>query len=229
MERQENMTKQNNNLSGKPARYYEQSRAVMLKYIPEKAKKTLELGCASGNFSDMVKTNFGAECWGIEIDPQAAEVAATKLDKVINGDVNQCLDEIPENYFDCIICNDILEHLTDPYALLINLKKKLTAEGLVVASFPNVRYCRNLFELVVRGNWDYKNYGILDKTHLRFFTYNSLVKMFPQLGYKLLTIEGLEPNRNIKTVAVRILTILFFNKFKDIRYHHFACVAKPVP
>lgn len=217
-----------NNLSSRPARYYQQSREAMLKYIPENVKKTLELGCADGNFSELVKTNFGAECWGIEINPEVAEVAATKLDKVINGDVNQCLDDIPDNYFDCVICNDILEHLADPYTLLINLKKKLTAEGLVVASFPNVRYCRNLFELVVRGNWDYKDKGILDKTHLRFFTYNSLVKMFPQLGYELVTIEGLEAERNIKTVAVRILTMLLFNVFEDTMYHHFACVAKPV-
>lgn len=201
----------------------------MLKYIPKNVKRTLDLGCACGDFSYLVKSNFGAECWGIEIDEQAARVAATKLDRVINADVNQCLEKIPNNYFDCIICNDVLEHLVDPYALLINLRKKLTREGLVVASIPNIRYCRNLFELVVRGNWDYKDKGILDKTHLRFFTYKSVVKMFPQLGYELLTIEGLEPERNIKTVAVRILTMLFFNKFEDIRYSQFACVAKPVP
>lgn len=223
------MVEQNNNLSGRPARYYQQSRESMFKYIPENVKKTLELGCAEGNFSELVKTNFGAECWGVEIDRQAAEVAAAKLDKVINVDVNKCLDEIPDNYFDCIICNDILEHLADPYTLLIDIKAKLTAESVVVASFPNVRYCRNLFELVVRGNWDYKEHGILDKTHLRFFTYKSLVKLFQQSGYKLLTIEGLEPERNIKTIAVRLLTVLFLNKFKDIRYHHFACVARPIP
>ncbi len=222
------MAEQGNNLSSRPVRYYQQSRAAMLKYVPASVNKTLELGCAEGKFSELVKTNCGAECWGVEIDSQAADVAATRLDKVITGDVNRCLDDVPDNYFDCIICNDILEHLADPYSLLIRLRNKLTAEGIVVASFPNVRYCRNLYELVVRRNWDYREHGILDKTHLRFFTYNSLVKMFPQLGYELLTIEGLEPHRNMKTVAVEVLTILFLNKFKDIRYHHFACVAKPI-
>ncbi|MHC4156049.1 MAG: class I SAM-dependent methyltransferase [Planctomycetota bacterium] len=200
----------------------------MLKYIPGNVKRVLELGCAEGNFSSLVKTRFGAECWGVEIDRRAAEVAGTRLDKILSGDVNHCLSDVPDNYFDCVVCNDILEHLADPYALLIQLKKKLTAEGVLVASFPNVRYCRNLFELVVRGNWDYKEHGILDRTHLRFFTYKSLDRMFPQLGYELLTIEGLEPRRNIKTVAVQILTLPFLNLFKDIRYHHFACVAKPV-
>jgi 2-polyprenyl-3-methyl-5-hydroxy-6-metoxy-1,4-benzoquinol methylase len=201
----------------------------MLKYIPQNVKKTLELGCAEGNFSELVKTNFGAECWGVEIYRQAAEVAATKLDKLINADVVKCQDEIPDNYFDCIICNDILEHLVDPYTLLIDLKGKLTAEGVVVASFPNVRYCRNLFKLVVRGNWDYKEHGILDKTHLRFFTYNSLVRMFPRLGYELLTIEGLAPKPSMLSLAARIVNILLLNTFKDTLYHHFACVARPIP
>jgi 2-polyprenyl-3-methyl-5-hydroxy-6-metoxy-1,4-benzoquinol methylase len=222
------MAERNTERADRPTRYYQQSRETMLKYVPASVKRTLELGCAEGRFSELVKNDFGAECWGVEIDAKVAEAAATRLDKVITGDVSQCLDEVPDRYFDCIICNDILEHLADPYTLLIDVKKKLTAEGAIVASFPNVRYCRNLYEVVVRGNWDYKEHGILDKTHLRFFTYKSLVKMFAELGYELLTIEGLEPERNIKTLAVRILTILFLNRFKDIRYHHFACVAKPV-
>ncbi|HUW20440.1 MAG TPA: class I SAM-dependent methyltransferase [Sedimentisphaerales bacterium] len=222
------MAEQNNNVSGRPATYYKQRKQNMLKYVPPNAKRTLELGCAEGNFSELVKTSFGAECWGIEINPEVAQVAAAKLDRVINGDASGCLHEVPDNYFDCVICNDVLEHLADPYTLLVSLKEKLTAEGVVVASFPNVRYCRNLFELVVRGNWDYKDDGILDRTHLRFFTCKSLVKMFPQLGYELLTIEGLQSEHNIKTAAVRILTLLFFNIFEDIRYDHFACVARPV-
>lgn len=223
------MADQTTERGDRPARYYQQSRSDMLRYVPETTKTSLELGCAEGNFSELVRTSLGAECWGVEIDPDAARVAASKLDRVITGDVNDSLGDVPDSYFDCIICNDILEHLVDPYTLLINLKKKLTAGGVLVASLPNVRYCRNLFELVVRGNWDYKEHGILDKTHLRFFTYKSLVKMFPRLGYELLTIEGLGPERKAKTVAVQILSILFLNVFKDIRYHHFACVAKPVP
>jgi 2-polyprenyl-3-methyl-5-hydroxy-6-metoxy-1,4-benzoquinol methylase len=215
-------------MSGRPARYFRQSREVMLKYIPETVGKTLELGCAEGNFSELVKGRFSTECWGIEIDSEAAGIAAGKLDKVVCGDVSGCLDEVPDDYFDCIICNDILEHLADPYGLLISLKGKLTTDGVVVASFPNVRYCRNLYELVVKGNWDYKDHGTLDKSHLRFFTYKSIGRMFSQLGYELLTIEGLETEHNRKTAALKILTALFFT-FKDIRYYQFACVAKPAP
>jgi len=221
------MLEQANNTSSKPANYYDSIREDMLQYIPKDASKVLELGCAKGYFSELVKNKTGAECWGIEIQPEVAQVAAKKLDKVITGEASQCIREVPDGYFDCIICNDVLEHLADPYTLLAEAKKKLTAGGVVVASIPNVRYCKNLFELVVRGNWDYKDEGILDRTHLRFFTYNSLVKTFKRLGYELVTIEGMESEHNIKTKVLRVFTLLTFNIFDDIRYDHFACVARP--
>lgn len=215
-------------LSCKPPTYYQQVRRGMLKYVPRGVRRTLDLGCAEGGFSQLVKAEFGAECWGVEIEQEAAQLAEKKMDRVINADVNLCLDDMPDNYFDCVICNDFLEHLTDPYSLLIRLKKKLTNEGVVVASFPNVRYWRNLYRLVVRGNWDYTDFGILDKTHLRFFTYKSLKKMFPRLGYELLTIEPLPVNTTITSTVVRIVNLLLFNIFVDTRYHHFACVARPI-
>jgi methionine biosynthesis protein MetW len=215
------------NQCSKPAVYFQQSRSEMLKYVPVGVKKVLELGCANGNFSELVKIKLGAECWGVEINKEAAQAAMKKLDRVINADVNECLADIPDKYFDCIICNDFLEHLVDPYSLLIRLKDKLTDDGVVVASFPNIRYWRNLFELVVYGDWDYQDYGILDKTHLRFFTYKSLMKMFPQLGYELLTIEPLPPCPTVTSKVIKVLNVVFLNKFKDTRYHHFACVAKP--
>jgi len=216
-------------LSARPARYYQQSRPEMLKYVPAGARKVLDLGCAEGNFSKLVKDRLAAECWGVEVDRCAAQKAALKLDKVITGDVTSCMEELPNAYFDCIICNDILEHLADPYGLLIALKEKLTSRGVVVACFPNVRYCRVLFDLVVRGNWDYKDSGILDRTHLRFFTYRSLVKMFPALGYELESIEGLEPVPSMLSRLVKVVNLLLFNRFKDTIYHHFACVARPRP
>jgi 2-polyprenyl-3-methyl-5-hydroxy-6-metoxy-1,4-benzoquinol methylase len=199
----------------------------MLKYVPGNVERTLDLGCGAGNFSALIKSEFNAECWGVEMDRQAAQAAGTKLDKIITADVTQCLSDIPDDYFDCVICNDILEHLVDPFGLLIHLKQKLTAEGVVVASFPNIRYCRILFDLVMRGNWDYKEHGILDKTHLRFFTYRSIVKMFPSLGYELLTIEGIEPDPSALSRLVKFVNLLLLNRFKDTIYHHFACVARP--
>lgn len=222
------MTESVKDTSERPTRYYEQTRPEMLKYVPAGVKRTLELGCALGGFSATVKQQFSAECWGMELDPEAAQVAAGRLDRVIVGDIVEHLGDLPDHHFDCVICNDILEHLVDPYTLLMDLRTKLTPQGVVVASLPNIRYCRILFDLVVRGNWDYKEHGILDKTHLRFFTYKSLKKVFPKLGYELLMIEGLEPEPTWPARLVKILNLLLFNVFVDTRFHHFACVARPV-
>jgi len=177
------------NLANKPTGYYQNNREDMLKYIPEGTKKTLEFGCGSGEFSALIKKNFNSEAWAVEIDKKAAQEAANKLDKVINADAVEAIKEIPDGYFDCIIFLDILEHLVDPYSLLYVVKTKLTDEGVIVASIPNVRFYRNMVNFLVHGDWDYKDKGILDKTHLRFFTYKSIMKMFSQLGFEVLVTQ----------------------------------------
>lgn len=212
------------NLSNKPTGYYESNREDMLKYIPQGIKTSLEFGCGFGRFSALVKERFGAEAWAVEIDKKSAKAASEKLDKVINSDAHEAIDKLPDNYFDCVILFDILEHLVDPYLLLISVKKKLTENGVVVTSIPNIRYYRTLVSLVIPGDWDYKGHGILDKTHLRFFTYKSIVKMFNELGFEILLIEGIHPtsSRNF-----RLLNMLLLNSLSDIKYKHFAAVAKP--
>lgn len=211
--------------SSKPEVYYRNTREEMLCHIPRTAKKTLEFGCGCGLFSELVRKELDAECWGVEIEAKSAEIASDKLHKVIRSDAGDSLAALPDGYFDCIIFNDVLEHLQDPFSLLENIKRKLTNDGVVVLSIPNVRFWNNLRALVWRGEWDYEDAGILDKTHLRFFTYKSLLKMFRRLGYEVLNIEGLRPTHNRK---FRILNFLVWNKLWDARYHQFACVVKPV-
>ena len=81
---------------------------------------------------------------------------------------------LPDNNFDVVIFNDVLEHFENPWAVLENVKTKLNASGVVVASIPNVAYITNLVELILKKDWRYKpEGGILDKTHLRFFTKKS--------------------------------------------------------
>lgn len=206
--------------------YYENPRQEMLKFVPLKAKTTLEFGCGCGNFSELIKNKYDSECWGVEMNSQAAKTASEKLHRVINENAHQSLSQIPEKYFDCIIFNDVLEHMADPYSLLIGVKSKLKPSGVIIASIPNVRFWRNLKQFAVYGKWEYKDTGVLDKTHLRFFTYSSLVKMFNQLDYDLLTIEGLRP---IKSIAFSIMNMCVFNRFKDAKFRQFACVARPRP
>lgn len=211
-------------LAKKPKGYYDSIRNDMLKYIPKEAKRTLEFGCGKGGFSALLKQTNNVEAWAVEIDKESAKAAAKKLDKVINNDAHKAIDELPDNFFDCIIFFDILEHLVDPYSLLTSVKKKLTKNGVIVTSIPNIRYYRHLVDFVVHGNWDYKDKGILDKTHLRFFTYKSIVKLFNGLAFEISEIEGIHPT---SSRAFKLLNMLLLGAIWDIRYKHFAVVAKP--
>ena len=208
-------------------RYYTAERREMLKYVPESVGRTLELGCGSGKFSALIKSEYGCECWGVELSEEAAAEAAERMDKVLVGDAVAKLAELPDGHFDCIICNHFLEHLADPYDFLRQLAPKFAAGGMLVAAFPNVRYCKNLYKLVVQGTWDYVDKGIMDRTHLRFFTWKSLAKVLPEVGYEVLRIEGIEPEMTFPARVVKVLNLLLLNAFVDTRFSELAVVARP--
>ncbi|MFC1677252.1 class I SAM-dependent methyltransferase [Planctomycetota bacterium] len=211
-------------MSNKPKGYYDNVRDDMLKYIPANVETVLEFGCGSGAFSALVKDEFVTESWAVEIDQDSAQTAAKKLDKVLCCDAFKAIDQLPDDFFNCIIFFDMLEHVVDPYSLLTAVKTKLTEKGVIVMSIPNVRYYRNLVNFTIHGNWDYKDHGILDKTHLRFFTRNSLVKIFKELDFEIIQIEGIHPT---SSRTFKLLNLLFLNFFSDVRHKHFAIVAKP--
>jgi 2-polyprenyl-3-methyl-5-hydroxy-6-metoxy-1,4-benzoquinol methylase len=212
------------NLSLRPLGYHENPREDMLRYIPKQIERTLEFGCGFGGFSSLLQAELGVETWGVEIDPDAAREAEKKLSKVINADALASVCQIPDGYFDCVIFFDILEHLTDPYSLLSAVKTKLRRGGVFVLSIPNIRYYRSLVDLVVHGNWDYKDHGVLDKTHLRFFTSKSIVKMFNVLDFDILRMKGIHPTSSRTFV---LLNLILLNALSDVRYKHFVAVVRP--
>jgi 2-polyprenyl-3-methyl-5-hydroxy-6-metoxy-1,4-benzoquinol methylase len=211
-------------LSTKPEGYYAQARPEMLPFIPRDAKRILDVGCGEGGFACTLKQRLGAEVWGIEYVPAAAEVAGQRLDRVLVGDVMQQLEQLPDRYFDCITFTDVLEHLVDPYQVLLALKQKLSFRGVIVTSIPNVRFFRTLFNLVVRGDWRYEDFGILDKTHLRFFTKKSIKSMFESLGYRVIELKGINPVLSWKVTLFNLATL---GAFSDTRYLQFCCVGAP--
>ena len=207
----------------KPNDYYSQNRLEMLDFIPKNSKKVLDLGCGQGNFAKILKDKLEAEVWGVEVEKNEAEIARKKLDKLIIAKLEDVAYDLPDNYFDCLVFNDILEHLADPYSVLNDLRTKLTKNGVMVASIPNVRYFFNLKELMVDKNWRYSNSGILDKTHLRFFTKKSIIETLKSLNFEILTIKGINP---IKLWRFKLLNILLLNYLNDTRYMQYACVFK---
>lgn len=212
-----------NDIKVKKEEYYLNIRQEMVKYIPLHSKKILDIGCGEGNFGALLKKERQTEVWGVEYEEVRASVASSKLDRVLCGDIDLLLEQLPDNYFDAVICNDVLEHLLDPYKQLEKIKSKLVNGGVVISSIPNIRYFRNFFELIFRKNWDYADEGIMDFTHFRFFTTNSIRKMYQSLGYEVISHEGINPSKSLKPWP---LIILSFGQFADIRYLQFATIAR---
>jgi 2-polyprenyl-3-methyl-5-hydroxy-6-metoxy-1,4-benzoquinol methylase len=205
--------------------YYNRSyREEMLKYIPENAVRILEVGCGEGLFMTYVKENRRSEIWGIEMNQVAAEIASKVTEKVFAGDFNLICKDLPVNYFDCIVFNDVLEHFSDPWLALSNTRQLLSENGVIVASIPNFRYIGNLTEIITQADFKYlEDGGILDKTHLRFFTSKSIYRFFNECGFEVVCQEGLRPCKSWKE---KLFITLSFGFFKDMRYKQYANVAR---
>lgn len=143
--------------------------------------RVLEIGCACGGTLLKIKNQYkNAELYGIELNPHSAEIAAL-FAQVSASNVEHDLD-YPEKFFDYIIFPDVLEHLNDPWSVLRSMKRYLKPRGKVLASIPNVMHYTVLKDLI-SGRWTYTDAGLLDRTHLRFFTLAEIQLMFEATGY----------------------------------------------
>lgn len=205
-------------------KYYANPRREMLPFIPPEVKRVLEVGCGVGEFASLLKKERNIEVWGIEINKEAADRAMTKLDKVLVGNIEQNEFDLPEEYFNCVVFNDVLEHLIDPWSVLKKMRNILKSDGYVIASIPNVRYFDNIKKLLKYKEWQYEDEGILDRTHLRFFTIKSIPDLFKNSGYDVVTISGIKGRQF--PWKFRFINYLMKKTFEDMKYERFACIAK---
>lgn len=170
---------------------YTGSRDDILSLIPDNVNRILDIGCSIGILGGQIKQRNRAEVVGIELDEQMAKLAKEKLDRVIIGDIDNInlKDYLVHNYFDCIIFADILEHLKNPWDVLKSTTSFLSDDGTVIASIPNIRHYTTIINLLLRGYWPYRERGIHDKTHLRFFTLKNIKTMFQNAGLKIIRME----------------------------------------
>lgn len=187
--------------------YYEGTRRELLPFCPDNCRRALDVGCGTGNFGRSVKALCSAEVWGVDISEDCIRTAAQVLDKAFCADIAGRLRLLPDNYFDTIFFNDVLEHLADPYTLLEGIASKLVRDGTVIASIPNLRHHKVLYEMLVKKDFRYAGAGVTDKTHLRFFTRKSMVRMFEGAGYRIIDVTPINKSKSMKPVFYKILTL----------------------
>lgn len=156
----------------------------MIKWIKRDAK-VLDVGCATGRFAEWLTQNMGCSVVGVDLSASAAEEAKHRCEKVFVGDINdEQLWEAIEGPFDCIVMADVLEHLPMPERVLKKSLDWLMPDGRVIISLPNVAHWTVRWNLL-RGEWNYESRGIMDDSHLRFYTRSTLFKLIEKCGYRV--------------------------------------------
>jgi 2-polyprenyl-3-methyl-5-hydroxy-6-metoxy-1,4-benzoquinol methylase len=157
-------------------------REDLLALIPEgPLERVLDLGCANGATGAVLKQRFkGVHVTGVELDPELATVAQSRLDQVLVTDAVAALDRLraEQQRFDLVLCGDILEHLSDPWGALRTIRE-LTRKYVIV-SLPNVAHYSTILSLLFLKRFPYRDRGIHDRTHLRFFAERNLSDLFAQ-------------------------------------------------
>jgi 2-polyprenyl-3-methyl-5-hydroxy-6-metoxy-1,4-benzoquinol methylase len=158
------------------------SHALIVEFVG-RGKRVLDVGCATGDLA-RVLAERGCGVTGIEIDPEAARHAEKLCERVVVGDVEDLdLSEmLRDEAFDVIVFGDTLEHFKNPLRTLDRLKPFLRSEGYMVASIPNVAHGSVRLALM-QGKFRYSSLGLLDNTHLRFFTRDSVEQLFEDAGF----------------------------------------------
>jgi 2-polyprenyl-3-methyl-5-hydroxy-6-metoxy-1,4-benzoquinol methylase len=199
--------------------YYQHSREDLIPFIPDNYIRVLEIGCGEGKFWNLLKPE-GIEIWGIEPNPSAAQKARTRAHQILESTFDQCLDKLPDDYFDLVICNDVIEHMPDHDWFFEQIKTKMTADAKLIGSMPNVRYYQTLRSLIFKKDWPYEDAGVLDRTHLRFFTARSMQRTFREHQFNIEKFAGVNSPGRFK-VFILFLNILLLGTAMDSRFQQF--------
>ena len=157
----------------------------------------LDVGCAQGGFGPTLREVLGPEARivGVEAVASQAEIAARGqgYDLVVPGYFPQALNGSDER-FDLVCFNDVLEHIYAPWETVRSVHEFLLPGGRVLAAIPNVQVIDNLVALM-HGAWDYTDWGILDRTHVRFFTRRTMIELFEDNGFAVESCVGVNPSQ----------------------------------
>lgn len=181
----------------------------VLKLIPSASKKIIEIGCSSGALAREFKRVHPDAHWvGVEIDSDYAELAKRYCDTTVVRNLEECDQFFYDDHRDrdCWIFADVLEHFRDPWVVVRNIRRVIPDNGCIVACIPNAQNWSLIARLAV-GDFRYEDIGLLDRTHLRWFTRQTVYQLFEQEGFKIL--QGMtrtfqHPNQEILKLIGKI-------------------------
>jgi 2-polyprenyl-3-methyl-5-hydroxy-6-metoxy-1,4-benzoquinol methylase len=213
---------------GNKGSYYQYDRREVGSLLPSCYSKVLEIGCGEGRFASNM--THRCEYWGIEPVQSVAEVASQRLQRVLTGTYEGVYDQLPDTYFDLIICNDVIEHMFSHEEFFRSIKRKMENNAYLVGSVPNVRHIENLYWLLIKKDWMYRDEGILDRRHLRFFTERSLKRTIIENDFEIERFQGINSvmrkwpsiGRGVANVFIYFINLCSFGFYGDIRFLQFA-------
>lgn len=165
--------------SDKSSNYFSRIRMDILPLLPgAPIGRILEIGCGNGATLTYLKEAGRVKVVeGIELLPSVAAQASDNIDKLYVGAAEHFLDTLTAESYDVVLCLDVLEHMIDPWEMVLKIERLLKPGGAIIASIPNVRTLKVIWSLAIRGNFTYASQGIMDRTHLRFFTRTSALEL----------------------------------------------------
>lgn len=205
----------------KPAEYYTDVRADLLALLPPGARRILDVGCGAAE----TWAGFAGEVYGIECQEAAAARARERLAGVLVGDVEAMEFPYPKAFFDGIVCADILEHLYDPWGLLLRLRPHLKPDGCLLISIPNIRYYKVLRSLLFKADFAYTRFGILDIDHVRFFARRNVEWMLRETGFSIGALRRVRGG----SFKYRLANRLLFGRLEDFLTKQYYILARLDP
>ena len=209
----------------KDSSYYDQVRTDVVAMIEGSVATLLDVGCGSGATALKIGEVTGASfVAGIEFQGEAADRAVQRLDRVVVGNVEELpVQTFEPDSFDLIVCADVLEHLVDPGETLAMLRTWLKKDGRLVVSMPHMGHLTVILKLLF-DRLEYEKEGVLDETHLRFYTLHTIRKLLTDSEF---AIERVEVNRS-KTLKFKILDLLTLPFGSRLSIFQYRLIARPV-
>ena len=207
----------------KPASYFANARNDIVALLETGSKSAvLELGCgAGGTGRAALQAGKAGRYVGIELSPNAAAMAREHLTDVLVGNVEALDSSHLNGAFDALVISEVLEHLTDPWTTLRRLAQCLKPGGRIYASSPNVAHWKVVRSLI-RGRFEYEEKGVMDRTHLRWFTPQSYRALLEDAGFEVLEVRPVTPLRS----KTRIFDRLTGGRFRHMLYTQIMIVGR---